>query len=105
MIKKRLTAVALFMAFLCVVSGILSCTTVKPLCRHTVLAQYAALIDAGYEAEIWQLKNPKPVKGFKFHAAVRAKKADGVWLWAEQPDATFRLTKNQPPGMIMRRLK
>jgi len=38
-------------------------TTVTPLCRHIVLAHHAAAVDAGFEAETWRIKNPKPVDG------------------------------------------
>jgi len=41
-------------------------STVTPLCRHIVLAHHAAAVDAGFEAEKWRIKNPKPVDGFKF---------------------------------------
>jgi len=39
-----------------------STTTVTPLCRHIVLAQHAAAVDAGFEAETYRIKNPKPHK-------------------------------------------
>lgn len=102
--KKQLTAIALFMAFLVLCSALSSCTSVKPLCRHVVLSQHAACVDAGYaEVETMLIKN-RAGSDWLYHAAVRVK-VNGKWLWAEQPDATFRLTNDQPPGMMVRRLE
>jgi hypothetical protein len=77
---------------------------IKPLCRHIVLAQYAACKDAGYETELVHLKNRNPGTHL-YHVAVRIKTRDG-WQWVEQPEITFTTTKHRPQGTdIMRKLK
>ena len=80
-----------------------SCNTVsqKPLCRHIVLSQYAAFVDAGYEAEIWHLHNLKPGK-YKYHIAVRTK-IDGQWQWVRQQNMTYTTTTEQPPNTRLRK--
>jgi hypothetical protein len=72
-------------------------TTATPLCRHVVLSQYAAFVDAGYETELWHMKNKNPERanGFKYHVAVRIKK-DGKWLWVEQPKLVYTTTTQAP---------
>jgi len=79
-------------------------TTATPLCRHVVLSQYAAFVDAGYETEICHMKNKYPEKagGFKYHAAVRIKQ-DGKWLWVEQPKRVYTTTTQAPSNTIMLR--
>lgn len=79
-------------------------TTARPLCRHVVLSQYAAFVDAGYETEICHMKNKDPEKagGFKYHAAVRIKKG-GKWLWVEQPRIVYTTTTQAPSNTIMLR--
>jgi len=79
-------------------------TTATPLCRHVVLSQYSAFVDAGYETEICHMKNKKPEQagGFKYHAAVRIKK-DGKWLWVEQPKIVYTTTTQAPINTIMLR--
>jgi len=78
-----------------------SCSTTarRPLCRHIVLSQYAAFVDAGYEAEIWHMENRNPAQagGFKYHAAVRIKKG-GQWQWVQQPQIFFTTTTKRPQG-------
>jgi len=81
-----------------------STTTVTPLCRHIVLAQHAAAVDAGFEAETYRIKNPKPVKGFKYHAATRIRKPGGKWEWMEQPKIVWT-TGPQPKGILLHRIK
>lgn len=82
-----------------VIIGLCSCTTSqKPLCRHIVLAQYAAFKDAGYETEIWHMQNNDPEEsGFKYHVAVRVK-VDGQWEWVTQPSIVFTTVTTQPRG-------
>jgi len=91
-----------YLALLLLLTGCAT-PTKKPLCRHIVLAQYAAFRDAGYEAEIWQLNNINPQSaGSKYHAAVRVKVC-GQWLWVEQQSLTFTTTTQQPFGTTLRR--
>jgi len=79
-------------------------TTATPLCRHVVLSQYAAFVDAGYETEICHMKNKDPEKagGFKYHAAVRIKQ-DGKWRWVEQPQVIYATTAQAPSNTILLR--
>ena len=100
---KKLMFTAVMVAMALSVSGCLT-PAQKPLCRHIVLSQYAAFVDAGYETEIWHMKNDSPAKagGFKYHAAVRIKK-DGKWLWVEQPKLIFTTTVEPPMGTTLTR--
>jgi len=79
-------------------------TTVTPLCRHIVLAHYAAAVDAGFEAETWRIKNPKPVRGFKYHAATRIRKPGGEWEWITQPQTVWT-TGPLPKGVLLHRMQ
>ena len=79
-------------------------TTVTPLCRHIVLAHHAAAVDAGFEAETYRIKNPKPVNGFKFHAATRIRKPGGEWEWMAQPKTVWT-TGPKPKGILLHRIK
>ena len=85
-----------------------SCTTMEePLCRHIVLSQYAAFKDAGYQTEIWHMKNnnPEKAKGFKYHVAIRIK-VEGKWQWVTQPQITFTTSEAQPRGTtLLRKMK
>ncbi len=81
-----------------------SCTGVQALCRHQVLAQYAAFKDAGYEAEIWHMKNlnPEDADGFKYHVALRVK-VGSDWQWVKQPVVAYETTTQAPPNTILLR--
>ena len=82
----------------------LSCgVTVRPLCRHIVLAQAAAFSDAGYEVETWLIKNQTPVNGYAFHTAVRVRQSGGEWLWVDQPPIEFTATTKQPKGVLLKK--
>ncbi len=70
------------------------CATIKPLCRHEVLSQYAACMEQGYETEIWHMRNTAP-STHKYHVAVRIKK-DGRWQWLEQGRTPYRITRYRP---------
>ena len=77
----------------------------KALCRHIVLAQYAAFKDAGYDVEIWQFVNKFPSKanGFKSHVALRVKKGKSNWVWVKQPATTYTTTSRMPKNTILLR--
>ena len=80
-----------------------SCTTITPVCRHVVLAQYAAAIDAGYEAQIVRFLNTEEVcraTGYKWHVAVRIME-HGRWRWLEQQPTYYIVTDRQPSGTIV----
>ena len=85
--------------------ALMSCVTIKPVCRHIVLSQHAAAIDAGYEARIVTFKNPEDVAkrtGYKFHQAVEVR-LDGEWgWWLPQPKVSWTATRKQPRGIILR---
>jgi len=72
------------------------CTTATPLCRHTVLAQYAACIDAGYETELVQYRNHGPASHPK-HVVCRIR-VNGKWRYLNQPKTTYTTTTNPPPN-------
>jgi len=99
-----ITAITMALLAIAVSCGSGCGTTATPLCRHVVLSQYAAFVDAGYETEICHMKNKYPEKagGFKYHAAVRIKK-DGKWLWVEQPKRVYTTTAQAPINTIMLR--
>ena len=88
--------------------ALVSCVTIKPVCRHTVLSQHAAAVDSGYEARIVTFKNPEDVAkrtGYKYHQAVEVK-VDGGWgYWLPQPKTSWTTTRRQPHGIILRRGK
>jgi len=51
------TSIILAIAAIVLAISNMGCVTIKPVCRHIVLSQYAAAIDAGYEARIVTFKN------------------------------------------------
>ena len=82
-----------------------SCTSpsATPLCRHVVLAQYAAFKDAGYEVELVHMANNRTaLRGFKYHVALRVKQGN-EWHWVDQPPTTYTTTTQQPAGTTIRR--
>jgi len=78
-------------------------TTVTPPCRHIVLAQHAAAVDAGYEVETWRITNP-PGSRWKYHAATRIRKPGGGWEWITQPQTVWT-TGPQPKGQLLHRMQ
>ncbi len=85
--------------------ALISCATIKPVCRHIVLSQYAAAVDAGYEARIVTFKNPAEMRkktGYKYHQAVEVC-SNGEWgHWVSQPPTSWAITRKQPAGIILR---
>jgi len=83
----------------------MGCVTITPVCRHTVLSQHAAAIDAGYTARIVTFKNTPEVykrSGYKYHQAVEVQ-VNGEWgHWLPQPKVSWTTTKKQPSGIILR---
>ncbi len=82
-------------------AALTSCTSVQPLCRHSVLEHYTAYVDAGYEAEIWHMKNLKECE-WPFHIAVRVRRPGESWRWVNQPTRWLTLG-DRPKDVILLR--
>ena len=89
-------------AMLMVVSS--SCTGLQPKqrCIHTVLSQYAALKQAGYNPEIWHIKNTERAS-HPYHVAVKVV-IDGHVYWVDQPaiPIELELSRKAPTGLMLR---
>jgi len=100
---KLLTVIIAFIIGLLMLAT--GCVTITPVCRHIVLSQYAAAIDAGYEARYVTFLNPPEVRkktGYKYHVAVEVKEGDMWGNWVPQPKTSWTTTRQQPTGIILR---
>ncbi len=108
--KKPVVAIAVVVAVIVVsLIFLIKSNSEKVLCRHIVLSQYATFVDAGYEAELWHMKNKYPEKanGFKYHIALRVRKTkDDPWEWVDQPSMSYTTSSSQPKDTeLLRQMK